>query len=210
MAKKKSNVKDLAKQIVKELTGASHGVSDFIKQSGATFIYPFNSYKGGITITYPRDYSKNGSNTAKILVNNDNTRTILWYYIEGVINKLVDQELYVSPIDLKSVWQEHTACDLCALNSISNFSKLKLGTVIATFGAYNKFKKKDITACVHRHSIGDWGDIDEADKKINDVSLSVSHPHQVISIYKLGKNKTLMVCTDAMRKATVAMLPDES
>lgn len=84
--------------------------------------------------------------------------------------------------------------------------KFNLGQVVATKGALKKFTMDEINICLFRHSIGDWGDMDKEDKKLNDDALK--HGGRLFSSYNLPNGK-LWVITEADRSYTTILLPEE-
>ena len=58
-----------------------------------------------------------------------------------------------------------------------------------------------------RHVTGDWGDLDDEDKKENE--LSVKEGFRILSAYKLGTDVKVWVITEWDRSATTILLPDE-
>ena len=58
-----------------------------------------------------------------------------------------------------------------------------LGAIVATPGALKLVKQGNIDAfqLLQRHVIGDWGDLDEEDKKEN--NLSVQKGYRILSAY---------------------------
>ena len=50
-------------------------------------------------------------------------------------------------------------------------SKFPLGRVVATPGAYDALTPIDIKRGIFFHSQGDWGDVCEEDKRLNDAAL---------------------------------------
>ncbi|OQB74708.1 MAG: hypothetical protein BWX92_02935 [Deltaproteobacteria bacterium ADurb.Bin135] len=64
-----------------------------------------------------------------------------------------------------------------------------------------------------RHTVGDWGDISEADKQANDKALRNGGP--LLSAYFLPDESKVFIVTDAEvddqhhRKATTVLLPEE-
>jgi hypothetical protein len=59
---------------------------------------------------------------------------------------------------------------------------------------------------LNRHQSGDWGDLDEADKREND--LSVQEGFRVLSAYHLYGQKVWII-TEADRSVTTVLLPRE-
>ena len=58
-----------------------------------------------------------------------------------------------------------------------------------------------------RHVIGDWGDLDDEDKKENE--LSVKDGFRILSAYKLETGVKVWVITEADRSTTTFLLPSE-
>lgn len=96
-----------------------------------------------------------------------------------------------------------------ATQSINQATPLfALGQMVATPGALEAMEKLNISplALLSRHQRGDWGDLDEEDKAINDNALKTGK--RVLSAYRLDK-VTLWVITEADRSATTILLPEE-
>jgi hypothetical protein len=58
-----------------------------------------------------------------------------------------------------------------------------------------------------RHSTGDWGDLEEADKQANEAALQAGD--RILSAYKLTGGHKLWIITEADRRATTILLPSE-
>jgi hypothetical protein len=84
----------------------------------------------------------------------------------------------------------------------------KLGAVYTTRGARQLMKEQHINpvALLTRHVSGDWGDLDEADKKENELSLLEGF--RILSAYGKGQEK-LYVITEADRSITTILCPEE-
>jgi len=87
----------------------------------------------------------------------------------------------------------------------------KLGTlyvsegVIEIFDLYNVEGTKFVEL-LKRHSKGDWGDVDNHDKKIND--SAVKHGGRILSSYKVNE-KEVWVITEDDRSSTIMITPEE-
>ncbi len=57
-----------------------------------------------------------------------------------------------------------------------------------------------------RHSVGDWGDLAEEDKKENEFSLDKNL--RLLSAYKRG-NQKIWIITEADRSVTTILFPEE-
>jgi hypothetical protein len=78
------------------------------------------------------------------------------------------------------------------------------GQVVATPGALAL--GIDLLPYFWRHMTGDWGDIDEDDKREND--FAVKNHLRILSAYDTPAGK-LWIITEADRSATTFLLPDE-
>jgi len=84
-----------------------------------------------------------------------------------------------------------------------------LGDVVATPGALEILMKVGLHPgqLITRHVTGDWGDLDDEDKKENEVSLEKGH--RLLSSYKLETGEKIWVITEGDRSVTTLLLPDE-
>ncbi len=60
---------------------------------------------------------------------------------------------------------------------------------------------------LHRHVTGDWGDLDDEDKKEN--AYSVEKGLRILSAYELSTGVSIWVITEADRSVTTILLPEE-
>jgi len=82
-----------------------------------------------------------------------------------------------------------------------------LGTIVATPGALDlRDKGVSLISLLKRHQKGDWGDLNEEDKKENDYSLT--RHLRLLSSYITPHGKVWII-TEADRSATTFLLPDE-
>jgi hypothetical protein len=86
-------------------------------------------------------------------------------------------------------------------------AKFKLDQIVITSGASEALSSKDIQVALVRHVTGDWGDLDEEDKKSNDQALIDGN--RLLSSYK-GENGTkFWIITEWDRSVTTILLPSE-
>jgi hypothetical protein len=87
--------------------------------------------------------------------------------------------------------------------------RFALGQILATPGALNALEEAgdDARAFLARHQSGDWGNLDEHDKRENE--LSIQRGFRIISAYTTSKGVKLWVITEADRSSTTILLPDE-
>jgi len=83
------------------------------------------------------------------------------------------------------------------------------GQVVATPGALKRLEEagQDPFELLSRHVAGDWGELDEADRQENE--LSVREGFRILSAYTLSSGVKVWVITEADRSATTILLPSE-
>jgi hypothetical protein len=81
--------------------------------------------------------------------------------------------------------------------------------VVATPGALRAFEKAEHlpAECLDRHVNGDWGDVTDADKQENEVSIEQGF--RMLSAYTTSAGDRIWVLTEADRSATMILLPEE-
>jgi hypothetical protein len=87
--------------------------------------------------------------------------------------------------------------------------RFPLGQVVATPGALRALEKAEQLPAefLDRHVNGDWGDVPEADKQENE--LSVEQGFRILSVYTTSAGDQIWILTEADRSATTIMLPSE-
>ena len=85
---------------------------------------------------------------------------------------------------------------------------LPLGKVIATPGALTLLSEagENPFRYLSRHASGDWGELDNHDRKENE--LSIKNGWRVLSSYPVGERKVWII-TEANRSVTTLLLPEE-
>ena len=94
-------------------------------------------------------------------------------------------------------------------------NRFPLGRIVATPGALEVCTREHLTACLYRHSRGDWGNVCKEDAASNDEA--VREGSRILSAYPLDSAKPckgygdncLWIITEADRSATTFLLPDE-
>jgi hypothetical protein len=83
------------------------------------------------------------------------------------------------------------------------------GRIVATPGALAALEEAGASPgiFIKRHVTGDWGDVDENDRRENEHSLVQGC--RVLSAYTLSNGTRLWVITEADRSATTILLPWE-
>ena len=85
-------------------------------------------------------------------------------------------------------------------------SLFPLGQIVMTRGAAETFSVLQLIGCLGRHSLGDWGDLDEEDQATNAEALE--YGFRLFSSYRLPAGK-LWIITEADRSVTTLLLPEE-
>lgn len=87
---------------------------------------------------------------------------------------------------------------------------LPLGRVYGTFGAVVAFAEapnEDLNSYISRHEHGDWGEVDDHDRRANEYALK--HDLRVLSAYTLSSGVRIWLITEADRSTTTILLPEE-
>lgn len=88
-------------------------------------------------------------------------------------------------------------------------TRLPLGRLLATPAAIDAIQSAGLSifVLVNRHARGDRGDLPEADREQNE--LSVVAGQRVLSCYALTGDQKIWIITEADRSVTTVLLPDE-
>ncbi len=89
--------------------------------------------------------------------------------------------------------------------------KFQLGRVVATAGVDRWMKSSPVNVgfvanSITRHSQGDWGDVCDDDKQLNNQALE--HGDRVLSSYSHSDTK-IWVITECDRSCTTILFPEE-
>jgi hypothetical protein len=84
-----------------------------------------------------------------------------------------------------------------------------MGDIVATPGALEALAKAELhpSGILTRHVAGDWGELDDEDRKENELSLE--RGHRILSSYRLTTGEKVWIITEADRSVTTILLPDE-
>ena len=81
------------------------------------------------------------------------------------------------------------------------------GQIVITRNALNFLEQTDVDAGLARHLHGDWGDVDEEDRRTNDQALT--HDARLLSVYHTANGTKFWIITEADRSATTILLPSD-
>jgi hypothetical protein len=81
--------------------------------------------------------------------------------------------------------------------------------IVATPGAFEALALagEAPSTLLHRHVVGDWGDLDEHDRAENEISAREGF--RILSAYHLRDGTKIWIITEADRSSTTILLPSE-
>jgi hypothetical protein len=85
--------------------------------------------------------------------------------------------------------------------------KFLLGQIVITADARDSLHPEDIPIALARHANGDWGDVDEHDRRENE--FSVTNRLRLLSVYHDRNKVKFWIITEADRSATTVLLPED-
>lgn len=85
--------------------------------------------------------------------------------------------------------------------------KVPVGTLYITRNAMSTLKAMDVTKALSRFARGDWGDMDEEDKKSNDWALK--NGGRLFGAYHDQNGTKFWIITEADRSVTTVLLPED-
>ena len=85
-------------------------------------------------------------------------------------------------------------------------AKFSLGQIVMTTNAAGQLQLNDIYKSLSRHAAGDWGEVCEADRQENELSLKEGY--RLLSVYRSGDTK-FWIITEADRSVTTVLLPED-
>jgi len=85
--------------------------------------------------------------------------------------------------------------------------KFPLGHTSMTVAAAEKLSARDLVSALTRHASGDWGDVSDADREENELSLK--HGYRLLSVYHTADGTKFWIITEADRMQTTVLLPED-
>ena len=89
-----------------------------------------------------------------------------------------------------------------------------LGRVVITTNLQAKLRETnpecweaELIGLISRHTSGDWGDLDEEDKRQNDLALV--RGFRIFSAYETGSGVMIWIISEADRSVTTLLLPED-
>ena len=86
-------------------------------------------------------------------------------------------------------------------------SEFPLGQTVITSNAQGQLDPEDVLTALRRHAAGDWGDVDEHDRKENELSLKEGF--RLLSVYSDRHDTKFWIITEADRSVTTVLLPED-
>jgi hypothetical protein len=86
-------------------------------------------------------------------------------------------------------------------------AKFRIGRILSTPNALEHLSQEDILLGIQRHQAGDWGDVDEHDRRENELSLKEGL--RLMSVYRAANGLKFWIITEADRSATTVLLPED-
>lgn len=85
--------------------------------------------------------------------------------------------------------------------------KVPLGRLVMATNAEAKLCPVDVITAIARHARGDWGEVDEDDRKENELSLA--RGFRLLSVYHDAAGVKFWIITEADRSSTTVLLPED-
>lgn len=91
--------------------------------------------------------------------------------------------------------------------SFISHSTFELGQVVATQNAFDTIPTIDVMSALSRHGQGDWGELGEEDRLVNEQSLLDGG--RLMSVYTASNHVRFWIITEADRSSTCILLPED-
>ena len=85
--------------------------------------------------------------------------------------------------------------------------KFSLGQTVITANANAVLPELDVVLALQRHHSGDWGDVDEHDRQMNEDALR--NGDRLMSVYKSVRGQKVYIITEWDRSVTTVLLPED-
>lgn len=86
-------------------------------------------------------------------------------------------------------------------------ARFRIGRIVVTPGVLSKVANEEILAALGRHHAGDWGDLDDTDKRANE--RAPKEGTRLLSAYRAQNGTKFRIITEADRSVTTIFLPHE-
>ena len=98
---------------------------------------------------------------------------------------------------------------MTGLHFLSDAPRFAPGRLLITPAALAVLAAQGVScyALIARHVLGDWGDLDQGDRALNESALD--RAQRLLSSYHLPDGSKIWIVTEADRSATTVLLPSE-
>ena len=86
-------------------------------------------------------------------------------------------------------------------------ARFRIGKIVSTANALEQLTREDILRAIGRHQAGDWGDVSENDRTKNELALKQGH--RLWSVYHAANRRKFWLITEADRRTTTVLLPED-
>jgi hypothetical protein len=86
-------------------------------------------------------------------------------------------------------------------------ARFRCGRIVCTANILAQVRNEDILEGIKRHQAGEWGDVDEHDRTKNELALAQGL--RLWSVYHTGGGIKFWIITEADRRATTILLPED-
>lgn len=86
--------------------------------------------------------------------------------------------------------------------------KFELGQVVMTHAVSDTVEKSKLFNIIARYQNNDWGDLDLADKKLNDIAVK-NNNDRILAKYNIGEDEPIYVITEWDRSYTTILFTSE-
>ena len=85
--------------------------------------------------------------------------------------------------------------------------RVPLGQVVITANAAEQLPQADVILAIRRHASGDWGDVDDEDRRAND--RAIQEGTRLLSAYHTTGGIKFWIITEWDRSVTTVLLPED-
>lgn len=91
--------------------------------------------------------------------------------------------------------------------TLKSTTRFPLGQVVITRGEMNELSADEVHECLLRHAAGDWGDLSQEDRELNDEALN--NEARLLSRYVSSDGTPFWIITERDRSITTILVPME-
>lgn len=93
------------------------------------------------------------------------------------------------------------------MNDVNEIALFPPGRIVVTKGVQSEISANDVLVALIRHVKGDWGDVSDRDRELNEKGML--YELRLFSIYHASNGKKFWIITEYDRSHTTILLPDE-